>query len=161
MSTSMDSVIIVSSNVPDSEPFPDSHIPYAPFDPPHDPDEPSVSKPFYTSPDTPPSTHTSDELNMDLDSTDLELMLSTSTSEQFDMSDCYSSMNDCDIVNLHTITDCHTESKLFITQADLHGPGAKMYHFKANIDDGAMVNVLDLQAYRKAAQHLKTLTPLK
>ncbi|KAG2056677.1 hypothetical protein BDR06DRAFT_1005966 [Suillus hirtellus] len=151
MSASMDSVVIVYSNVPDSEPLTNSHVPYAPSDLSHDLDQSSIPEPLRTSPATPPSTHTSNDLSTSTNSTDLELTLSTSTFEQFDTSDCYSSVNDNNVINLYNVTDCHTESKPFITQANLYGPGAKTSHFDVNIDDGAMVNVLNLKAYHKVA----------
>ncbi|KIK35569.1 hypothetical protein CY34DRAFT_95852, partial [Suillus luteus UH-Slu-Lm8-n1] len=50
------------------------------------------------------------------------------------------------------------ESQPFVTQVILYGPGATTSSFHANVDDSAMVNVIDLKAFNKAARHLKKLT---
>ncbi|KAG2337908.1 hypothetical protein BDR05DRAFT_894534, partial [Suillus weaverae] len=67
------------------------------------------------------------------------------------------------MVDLHAISDneslSHTpESTPFVMQAILYGPGAKTSCFQANVDDGAMVNVIDLKAFMKASQNLEKLT---
>ncbi|KAG2742836.1 hypothetical protein P692DRAFT_20696361, partial [Suillus brevipes Sb2] len=50
------------------------------------------------------------------------------------------------------------ESKPFVTQVILYGPGATTSCFQANVDDGAMVNVIDLKTFNKAAKYLRKLT---
>ncbi|KAG2052990.1 hypothetical protein BDR06DRAFT_886851, partial [Suillus hirtellus] len=49
----------------------------------------------------------------------------------------------------------------FIMQAILYGPGTKTSCFQANVDDGAMVNILDLRTFMKASQNLRKLIPSK
>lgn len=114
-SVTTDSVVIIYLNVPDPEPLTNSHVPYVPPDLSHDLDQSFIPEPLCTSPDTLPSTHASNDLSMSTNSTDLELMLSTSTFKKFNTSDRYSSMNDNNVVHLHNITDCYTESKPFVT----------------------------------------------
>ncbi|KAG1775751.1 hypothetical protein EV702DRAFT_1198948 [Suillus placidus] len=86
-----------------------------------------------------------------------------STSEPIHPSDCYPDVNNRIMVDLHAISDNESlshapESTPFVTQAILYGPGAKTSCFQANMDDGAMVNVIDLKAFMKASRNLKKLT---
>ncbi|KAG0691595.1 hypothetical protein DFH29DRAFT_884113 [Suillus ampliporus] len=68
------------------------------------------------------------------------------------------------IVDLYAISDNDDapsntiESTPFVTQIILYGPGAKTSCFQANIDDGAMINAIDLKTFNKASKHLKKLT---
>ncbi|KIK35302.1 hypothetical protein CY34DRAFT_67956, partial [Suillus luteus UH-Slu-Lm8-n1] len=68
------------------------------------------------------------------------------------------------IVDLYAVSDNDTipnnklESAPFITQVILYGPGAKTTCFHANVDDGAMINTIDLKTFNKASKHLRKLT---
>ncbi|KAG1884631.1 hypothetical protein F4604DRAFT_1919080 [Suillus subluteus] len=159
ISTSTDSLVSIPSITPDPEPFSDSHVPYTPSDSSLVLVPSLISNPLSTTPTTTSSLFAPDTFSTDPDSTDFETTLSTSTSEQFNTSDYYLGMNNRNIVDLHAITDLHMESKPFIMQVNLYGPGAKTSCFQANVDDSAMVNVLNLRMYHKAARHLRRLTP--
>lgn len=50
-----------------------------------------------------------------------------------------------------------TKTTPFTTQVILYGPGGKTSCFQANVDDGAMVNVMDLRTFKKAANNHKKL----
>jgi hypothetical protein len=77
-----------------------------------------------------------------------------------DTTDCYPCVIESDIVNLYNTSDLEeiTESAPFTTQVILYGPGGKTSCFQANVDDEAIVNVIDLQTIRKAEHNLKKLT---
>ncbi|KAG1832266.1 hypothetical protein DFJ58DRAFT_848077 [Suillus subalutaceus] len=87
-----------------------------------------------------------------------------STCESKPASDCYSGENDHPIVDVYAISDNdhttdHTPASTpFVTQIVLYGPGAKTSCFQANIDDGAMINAIDLKTFNKASKHLRKLT---
>ncbi|KAG1802188.1 uncharacterized protein HD556DRAFT_1438236 [Suillus plorans] len=86
-----------------------------------------------------------------------------STCESIPTSDCYSRTNDQTTVDLYAVSENEnpnhaSESTPFITQVILYGPGAKTTCFHVNVDDRAMVNIMDLKAFSKASQNLKKLT---
>ncbi|KAG0694478.1 hypothetical protein DFH29DRAFT_880692 [Suillus ampliporus] len=72
--------------------------------------------------------------------------------ETTDTADCYSGVTKPEIVDLYSISDNLeevTESVPFTTQTILYGPGRKTSCFQANLDDRAMVNIIDLKVFHK------------
>lgn len=115
--------------------------------------EPSSSIPLYN------NIH---ELVISSTNTDISMsMLSLiPNSASIKTSDYYLHVNDQMIIYLSIITDNEAPSITpdgtpFIMQAILYGPGAKTLCFQANMNDGAMVNILDLRAFIKALQNLE------
>ncbi|KAG2117383.1 uncharacterized protein F5147DRAFT_567495, partial [Suillus discolor] len=66
------------------------------------------------------------------------------------------------IADLYAVSDNddpdHTpKSSPFVTQIILYGLGTKTSCFHANVDNGAMINAIDLKTFHKALWNLKQL----
>ncbi|KAG1739437.1 uncharacterized protein EDB91DRAFT_1082378 [Suillus paluster] len=99
-------------------------------------------------------TNTSSDFIMDFSLSDTFIV------EMTDTADCYLGVTKPEIVDLYSISDDLeevTESVPFTTQAILYGPGGKTSCFQVNVDDGAMVNVIDLKVFHKVERNLKRL----
>lgn len=86
-----------------------------------------------------------------------------STPESIEIANCYPYVNEQTVTDLHVVSEPRSqtaESKLFVIQVILYGPGAMTSCFQANIDDGAMVNVINLKTFKKAIKHLRKFTHL-
>ncbi|KAG1868311.1 hypothetical protein DFJ58DRAFT_837953 [Suillus subalutaceus] len=98
--------------------------------------------------------------SIELSTSVVDIALSViSTPELIKVPDCYLGTDDCNVIDLHHIADQDdhiTKGTPFVTNIALYGPNTTTSRFRANIDNGAMINIIDLKVFKKAANRLKS-----